>query len=152
MSAQPGRLACVSLRSPEPFPLAALRTEVARFRAGERRPRFPLAVHLGTPDGDRVTHQTLPGDGDYDAALRTEVVGALLDLSGRSAAWVWLTRPGVPQVHDQDLAWLSASRAAFAERGATLHGFLAVTRTGWLDPVGGAARVWKRPRLRQQGR
>lgn len=148
MSPRRGRLAHVSLRSPDALPVAALRTEVARFRAGQRRPRFAVAVHLGTPAGDRVTHQTEAGDGRYDAALRTEVVGALLDRAGTAAAWVWLTRPGVPEIHDEDLAWLVATRSAFAERGATLHGFLAVTRTGWLEPEGGVFRVWKRPRLR----
>ena len=110
---------------------------------------FDTVVHLGRLDGPRerfVARATdLPA---LDEALRVEVLSGLL----ATAAWhpsyaVWLTRAGVPEPHDEDLAWLAAARLAFAAHGHGLDGFYAVTRTGWLDLLSGARQTWKRLRL-----
>lgn len=129
----------------------AFRGEVARLRAGERRRTFPLGLHLGHPHGPRQEVELpWPVPAEYDAGLRFDVadalVEALLDDSGIRSVWAWLTRPGVPEVHDRDLEWLSAAHRAVEAHGLQLAGFRAVTRTGWLDVVSGRRRTWKRLR------
>ena len=127
------------------------RAEVARLRSGERRRWFPAHLHVGVPAGEqRRLAMPWPVPAEYDAGLRFDVadalVEALLDDSGIRSVWVWLTRPGVPEVHDRDLEWLSAAHRAVEGHGLQLAGFRAVTRTGWLDVVSGRRRTWKRLR------
>ena len=128
------------------------RAEVARFRAGERRRVFPATLHLGVPEGPRPSLQTpWPVPAEYDAGLRFDLAVALVDTllpqwPVGEDPWAWLTRPGVPEVHDCDLGWLSAVWRALAAHGLALRGFRAVTRPGWLDPVTGESRTWKRLR------
>jgi len=123
-----------------------LRREVGMLRRRESRRVFDTAVYSGSLGGERtslvVRAQDLPM---LDVALRTDLVGRLLtDCDGTT---VWLTRAGVPEVYDSDLAWLGAAGAACMEHGLPLAGFYVVTRTGWLDPRTGRSRTWKRLRL-----
>ena len=124
------------------------RAEVARLRSAERRRTFPLAVHVGTPSGTRLRLELpWPVPGEYDAGVRFDVMCALVDELEGGSAWCWLTRPGVPEVHDVDLAWFSAASRAFGAHAVELAGFRAVTRTGWLDVVTGESRTWSRLRV-----
>jgi hypothetical protein len=122
----------------------ALRREVAELCSRESRRLFDSTVHVGLLGGDRdnfvVRARDLPA---LDAALRTEVLSLLLD--GAPAAWrtAWVVRPGVPQLHDEDLAWLGAAGTAFGMHGRGLDGFYAVTRAGWLDVRTGECRTWE---------
>lgn len=123
------------------------RAEVARLRTGARRRTFPLGVHVGTPAGlRRCLEVPWPVPDEYDAGLRFDVMCALVDDLACGAAWGWLTRPGVPEVHDVDLGWLSATTKACGAHGVELTGFRVVTKTGWLDVVSGENRTWTRLR------
>ena len=159
MSVATGRLSAVS-KAADPRPETGAdpwRAEVGAFRADERRRRFPMGVHVGTPGGERRTASVpWPVPRGYDAGLRLDLVTALLDGSGGegadaaeapAAASAWVTRPGDPVLHDQDLAWYSAAAHAFAAYDVRLLGFRAVTRSGWLDVASGEHRVWRRLRL-----
>jgi hypothetical protein len=125
-----------------------LRTEVGLFRARESRRVFDTSVHVGALGGPRDSFveraQDLPA---MDAALRADVVAALVDETGDACRQVWLTRIGVPQLHDLDLAWLAAARTGFGMHGRPLDGFYALTRTGWLDVLTGDRHTWRRLRL-----
>jgi hypothetical protein len=131
---------------------AVLRAEVGRLRRRETRRVFDSGVHVGVLGGPHATFvaraQDVPA---LDAALRVDVVAALLDdaLEEVRAAdcGAWLTRPGRPAVHDEDLLWLAASQNAFGMHGITPAGFHALTRYGWLDVLTGERREWKRLRL-----
>ena len=86
----------------------------------------------------------------HDDGLRVDLVARLLsrtDPDTVAAAYGWITRPGVPELHDADLAWYAAAAAGFAAHRVRLTGFLAVTRTGWVEVATGEARTWKRLRL-----
>ena len=125
-----------------------LRREVGRFRARESRRVFDASVYVGVLDGPRDSFTVRAADLPVvDAALRTDVVAALLDDSPDDWRTAWLVRPGVPEVHDLDLAWLGAAGTAFGMHGRPLEAFYTVTRTGWLDVLTGERRVWKRLRL-----
>ena len=125
-----------------------LREEVGRFRLRESRRRFDASVHVGVLGGPRtgfvVRAQDLPA---VDAALRTEIVSALLE--GSPADWrtAWLQRPGTPEPHDLDGQWLAAVLAAFGSHDRALVGCYALTRSGWRDLRTGESRVWARLRL-----
>lgn len=131
----------------------AFRLEVGRFRAIERRRRFPLVLHVGAPDGRRRWAEVpWPVRPEYDAGLRFDLADALVDdlladWPEEAPFWGWLTRPGVPEVHDCDLGWLAATTRATAARERDLAGFRVVTRTGWLDLLTDERRSWKRLRL-----
>jgi hypothetical protein len=144
-----GRLCAVS---PHPDPVASdWRMEVGRFRAREPRRVFPLAVHVGSPGGPRVQVEVpWPVPVSYDAGLRFDLVSALLERwegNPGGHAFGWLTRPGVPELHDRDLEWHSDTGRAFGGHGLELLGFRAVTRTGWVDVRSGERQVWRRLRL-----
>ena len=130
------------------------RAEVARFRAGERRRSFPALLHVGLPDGPRPRLEIpWPFPAEYDAGLRLDLVDALVDTlladpPPHDDPWAWVTRPGVPEVHDCDLGLLSAVLGSFAAHGLGLGGFRTVTRSGWLDPITGESRTWRRLRAR----
>ena len=127
---------------------ALLREEVGRFRRRESRRVFDASVHVGTLGGARTGFvaraQDVPA---LDAALKVDVVCALLGDS--PAAWrtAWLVRPGTPEPHDLDLQWLAAASSAFGMHDRTLDGFFVLTRAGWRDVLTDEARVWKRLRL-----
>jgi hypothetical protein len=128
----------------------ALRTEVGLLRMRETRRVFDVQVHLGALGGGEhdtfvVRAQDVPV---LDQGLRTEVVVVLAEQLGTRDPAVWVTRPGVPELHDVDLHWLSATDRAFAELGRPSPEFYAVTRYGWLDVRTGQGRSWKRLRLR----
>jgi hypothetical protein len=135
-------------RSPVSDRRLLLRQEVGRFRARESRRVFDVSVHVGVLGGLRDSFVVRAQDATaVDAALRTDVVAALLE--GSPADWrtAWLARPGTPEPHDQDLQWLAAAGTAFGMHDRTLDGFFVLTRTGWRDVMTDEARVWKRLRL-----
>ena len=131
-------------------PRAVWRREVGEFRSREQRRRHPLGVHIGQPAGRRETLElSWPEPSWHDSGLRVELVTGLLTRGGAEArtAYGWITRPGVSEPHDADLAWYAAALSGFAAHGVELAGFYAVTRTGWLEVATGERRAWKRLRL-----
>jgi hypothetical protein len=129
----------------------ALRLEVGRFRAAERRRDFPTALHAGTPAGPRLRIEVTARPPHLDEGLRAELAVSLLDRAraalGDAALHVWVTRRGVPERHDEDQLWYAAARWASASLDERLRGFFVVTKGGWLDVATGERRVWKRLRL-----
>lgn len=135
-------------RSPVTDRRLLLRREVGRFRARESRRVFDLSVHVGVLGGLRDSFVVRAQDAPVvDAALRTDVLAALLEESPDDWRTAWLARPGTPEPHDQDLEWLAAAGTAFGMHGRTLEGFFVLTRTGWRDVLTDETRVWKRLRL-----
>jgi hypothetical protein len=131
-------------------PRASWRREVGELRAGEQRRRHPLGVHVGEPGGQRESVELpWPEPRWHDTGVRVDVVTALLGRTDPTVAAThgWITRPGVPELHDADLAWYAAAVRGCAVLGVALTGFHAVTRTGWVDVVTGERRAWKRLRL-----
>ncbi|WP_344735352.1 hypothetical protein [Nocardioides fonticola] len=126
-----------------------LRAAVAQHARSEPRRVFSPVLHAGRPGGPETVFGLAgldsPG-GPLDHALRTDVVEALLrathDVPERL---LWLTRPGPLDLHEADVRWAAASRAARAETGV-VHRFVVVTRHGWRDPCTGAGRSWRRMR------
>jgi hypothetical protein len=125
-----------------------LRREVGMLRARESRRVFDVAVNVGQVAGDRdsfvVRAQDLPA---VDAALRIDVLSSLVEQAPAAGLTAWVTRPGEPEPHDLDLAWMAAASVAFGIHGRETDGFYAITRTGWLDVRTGERRTWKRLRL-----
>ena len=125
-----------------------LRREVGLLRARESRRVFDAVVAVGHLGGERqgfvVRAQDLPA---ADAALRTDVMCALLAQVGEGPMSAWLARSGFPDPCDVDLGWLAAGITAFGVHGRALAGFYAITRAGWLDVRTGERRVWRRLRL-----
>jgi hypothetical protein len=132
----------------EQDPVPLLRREVGMFRARESRRVFDAAINVGLIGGPRdsfvVRAQDLPA---LDAALRVDVVSALIEETGHEWRSAWLCRAGGMEVHDADFDWLRAATWAFATHGRTLDGFYVLTRTGWRDVRTGEQRIWKRLRL-----
>ncbi len=107
--------------------------------------RFPPVLHVGRP-GASPRRFTVADDEHTDHTLRVDVVAALL--GGRPdgvVPWAWLTRTGQLEPCELDLAWLRATRTAYAEAGADLT-MVVVTRRGWCDPRSGISRTWVRLR------
>jgi hypothetical protein len=125
-----------------------LRREVGRLRERESRRAFDAAVAVGVLGGPRdsfvLRAQDLPV---LDTALRTDVLSSMVEQSPAPWRTAWLTRPGTPELHDQDLHWLAAARTAFGIHRRRLEGFYVVTRTGWRDVLTGETREWVRLRL-----
>jgi hypothetical protein len=125
-----------------------LREEVGRFRERESRRVFDSAVQVGVLAGARdafvVRAQDLPV---MDAALRVDVLSAMVDQAPPAWCTAWLIRAGTPELHDQDLHWLAAARTAFGIHARPLDGFYVITRAGWRDVLNEEIRVWKRLRL-----
>ena len=126
---------------------ALLRREVGRFRAAEQRRRFPATLHVGRLDGSRTTLEVPATGGPLDRATAFDLLDCRLDAGLPAEVDAWVTRAGVPELHDADLLWLTVTSAAVAARGSSLVSFHAVTRTGWLDVRTGETRVWVRLRL-----
>ena len=134
--------------SPTPDRRALLRLEVGRLRARESRRVFDSSVHVGVLAGPRTGFVVRAQDRPVvDAALRTDVLSALLEDSPREWATVWVERSGDPEPYDADLAWWAAARTAFGMHARTLDGCYVVTRSGWRDVVSGEVRQWARLRL-----
>lgn len=135
-------------RSPAVDRRMLLRAEVGRFRTRESRRVFDVSVHVGVLAGLRdsfvVRAQDVPA---VDAALRIDVVSALLEDSPDEWHTGWLVRPGTPEVHDIDRQWLAAAVTAFGMHDRPMDGFFVLTRTGWRDVLTDESRVWKRLRL-----
>jgi hypothetical protein len=118
-----------------------------------------MAVHVGAPSGHRVSAKVpWPVPAGYDDGLRFDLLTGLVERRaaeqpagdqphGPSPVSAWLTRMGVPQPHDEDLAWHAASLRAFAAHGTPLEVFRVVTKGGWLDVRTGERRTWRRLRL-----
>ena len=134
----------VAVLEPVPRPLQRLLRRAVLDLAGERRRRFPPALHLGVPGGSTRTFE--PGEEPLDHALRVDVVEALVRSLGRSPGppLVWLTRPGPLETQDADLHWLAATVTASHELGVALP-FVLVCRQAWVDPLSGVGRTWQRP-------
>jgi hypothetical protein len=125
-----------------------LREEVGRFRARESRRVFDASVHVGVLGGPRTGFVVRARDlAAVDAALRVDVLTALVEESPMEWCTAWLVRPGVPEPHDLDLQWLSAAHTAFGIHGRRLDGCYAITRSGWRDLLTGESRAWVRLRL-----
>lgn len=139
----------------------ALRREVAVL--GLLHPhgtRVTPAVHLGVPAGPRVwlplptrpTHSRVSHHDPYaaDPALRRDAAARLVEAA--TAAGLprdaWVVRGGGEEVHEPDLHWEVALRAAHAEVGLALASFRVVTRTGWREPATGREQRWRRLRVR----
>ena len=125
-----------------------LRRAVLQLVTHERRRRFPVVLHVGSP-ADREAE--FAPEQVMDHALRADVVAALVHRTAASgpAPLVWLTRPGELDLTDADAAWLSAARTAYAEAGLPLT-MVVVTRHGWRDPRTGTSRRWRRLRDRSR--
>lgn len=136
----------------EPVPVQLrrqLRRAVVDLAGGRARRRFAAIVHAGTPGGSA---RRVPAAWGRDFDLRCQVASALRE-SVRPACprpLLWLTRPGAPQWHDLDAAWLGALLHAAAETGDDLT-FVVVTRHGWYDPRTGVSQVWSRVRPARDG-
>jgi hypothetical protein len=125
-----------------------LRTEVGRLRARESRRVFDPMVYVGVLGGPRSSFVVAARDRlVMDDALRADVVGRLLEGTPPDCRTAWLVRPGLPELHDDDLRWLAAARLAFGAQARDLDGCYALTRTGWLDVAGDESRRWVRLRI-----
>lgn len=125
------------------------RTAVLHLRESERRRSFPVTVHAGLP-GSTASHTCAPAPA-LDHGLRCDIAAALLARTARDPVarrFVWLTRPGLPSMHDVDQAWRSAVAWAAASLDVP-SGLVVVTRHGWFDPESGVVREWRR--LRRHG-
>jgi hypothetical protein len=124
----------------------ALRLAVVQFKATERRRVFDPVLHAGRPGGRNVD---FVDEGGLDQALRTDVCAALLSRARlfMERPVLWLTRPGLPVLHDLDQQWFAAARAAYGEASLPLA-IVIVTRAGWYNPRTGERREWKRLRQR----
>ena len=138
------------VEEPVPRPLArVLRSAVLLLTAGDPRRVFDPVLHVGLPGGVRVD---VAHDPAQDRGLRTDLVATSLGVVRRRAGadvpvLVWLTRPGVLSLHDDDVAWLGPVHDAAAEAGLAVP-FVVVTRHGWWDPRSDVRREWKRIRQR----
>lgn len=132
----------------EPLPArtrALLRRAVLDHAASERRRRYPPVLRVGVP-GARVASLEITAE-PTDPGLRTDAVAALrVRAGGDPDQVVWLSRPGALGLQDVDVAWLAATRAAYAEAGAGVPVFVVVNHRGWRDPCSGLGRTWARVR------
>lgn len=129
---------------------ADLRLTVHQFRRSNRRRVFPPVLHVGALTGPAV-HWPLEDDSPApDAGLRAEIASALLSralLDHDRPAW-WLTRVGVPEPHDLDLAWAPVLDRVSAEAGIEPRCIVVVTKAGWFEPLGDDRATWTRLRVR----
>lgn len=147
-----------TLRRPPAPDHPVLRAEVAALRRREQRRIFPARLCVG-PGSERWVSQELPWPprDRLDEGLLFDLLDGLYDAGPRVGAHpgppvgdrlTWLVRPGRPEPHDLDLrvaAVVERVRAAHGTPGAA--GLVVLTRYGWLDPLTGASRTWKRLRV-----
>jgi hypothetical protein len=128
-----------------------LRLAVHALRVAHRGCRFAPAVHAGELTGAAATWTEGPRE-RLDAGLRSEVAAALLSraLAGAGRPAVWLTRPGVPEPHDLDAAWLGPLVRVLAEAEVEPRCLTVVTRSGWYAPLTGERATWQRLRVRSR--
>lgn len=138
-----------SPRGAPPDRPALLRREVGLLRGHCGRGRFPSVLHLGLLGGRQHPVTLDPADVPLlDPGARADLVGRLLDgWTGADPPVLWLTRPGAPDLEDDDLAWSAAADRAFAARGDAAPSCYVVTPTGWADVRTGEGRRWKRLRM-----
>jgi hypothetical protein len=124
-----------------------LRETVFALRSGTRRRLFAPVLHVGALGGPAVAYDA--GE-TTDLGLRAEIAAALLSraLLAAPGPEAWLTRAGLPEPHDLDLAWLPPVRRAFAEAGLVPRCVAVVTKSGWYDPVLDQRVQWERLRIR----
>ncbi len=141
-----------------------LRAEVAALRRREQRRIFPARICLGASPEHGPGHELAwPPRDPPDVGLLFDLLDSLLDASNArdrpsdahdGESRLWLVRPGVPEVHDLDLRAASVALRVATARGAgpgPAYGPLVVlTRYGWLDPLTGESRRWKRLRLQDR--
>ena len=127
-----------------------LRAEVAALRRREQRRIFPALLCVGPGSGHWVT-QTLPWPprDRLDDGLLFDLLDGLHDAVPHAGdRLTWLVRPGRPEPHDLDLRVAAAAERVGAARATPGAGRLVVlTRYGWLDPLTGTSRTWKRLRI-----
>jgi hypothetical protein len=111
--------------------------------AGTRR-ALPATCHVGRP-GATSTSLADVAEASLMADLVERAIDGLLETEGACA---WVTRGGDLGITDADAAWFAAARAGFARHGLALPAFVVVTRTAWMDLVGGERREWRRVRTR----
>lgn len=127
---------------------AVLRREVGMLRARESRRVFDPSVHVGVLGQDHAGAVVAARDRPVlDPGLRADVVARLLEEGPDSWRTLWVVRPGVPEQHDDDLAWLAAGLLAFGMHARPLDGCYVLTRTGWRCVLTGRSRTWVRLRL-----
>jgi hypothetical protein len=152
---RPGRQAvAMSQRGAEPRPEpdaglpGRVNREMRRFvSATQGRRVVPRRVHVGVPDGERVSVPDLPW---YDAALRADLLGsAVAGVASPGVLCLWITRTGLPEPRDADLPWTAAATQAFGRYGVGIAGLFVVTRTGWADLRTGVVHRWARVRQSQ---
>lgn len=144
----------------DPLPAAierGLRAEVLALKRRGARGHLPLQLGAGQPGAvDDGAARFEAGLGrDWDQHTRTEVAVALGNRLGCGpgdppggevpAPMLWVSRSGDLELSPNDLSWLSAGRAAWAELGWA-PSFALVTRTGWLHQPSDRMRVWRRLR------
>jgi len=130
------------------------REEVRRAVDLRTSRRSPGCLLVGNPGELSLASQPPPRQ-VLDPALRCDLLDALLqrwseappDQRGPRGPALWWRRPGVPERHDDDVAWLGAARHVFAARSLR-RTFVVVTRVGWYDPETGVGQRWARVRRR----
>lgn len=141
----------------DPEVRAELRLAVHRLRSSTRKRAFAPTLHVGALLDDSLTWRlpetgaARPGGADpVDVGLAGEIVAALLSRAllvyDRPSAW--LTRVGVPEPHDLDLAWLPVADRVFAEAGVSPRALVVLTKSGWYEPLGDDRATWARLRVR----
>lgn len=123
-------------RDVDPAVATRLREELAGVRRRERRSAFDASFHVGVPGADRAGFVLRARDVRWiDQQLRAEIVSGLLEEAPPDWRTAWLVRPGTPEPHDDDAAWLAAARLAFGMHARTLDGCYTLTWVGWRDLV-----------------
>lgn len=122
----------------------AFTREMRRWARQVGRTRRPQGwVHVGDPDGERISIRVRPW---YDQSLRTDLIGRAMDGLETTERLVWLTRGGDLDLAVNDLLWLAAARGASERRGRPLSCFHVVTRRGWHEAIAGRRVQWPRVR------
>lgn len=135
-----------ALRDPRDPGERRARAAVLDLARSEVRRRHPTLLRVGDPCGDV---DVVAEDPEWDHALRTDLLTALLWRRREDDPLVWLTRTGTLAWQDVDQRWYAAFLASREEVGIDAR-LLVVTRHGWHDPSCGATRTWRRIRDRRR--
>ena len=139
-----------TLRRPPAPDHPVLRAEVAALRRREQRRIFPARLCVG-PGSERWVTQELPWPprDRLDEGLLFDLLDGLYDAVPHPGdRLTWLVRPGRPEPHDLDLRVTAVVDRVGAAHGPDYpRGLVVLTRYGWLDPLTGASRTWKRLRI-----